>query len=768
MQVSPTRRIRAALRIGVGAVLLAGLAPGMDFYAAPNGSNAGSRAIGSPWDLQTALNQPGTVNPGDTIWLRGGTYRSSGSNGFDSQLNGTASSPITVRNYNGEQPVIDDTGMAFGLALHGSYTYFSGIQVTGSPSGSSGYGVAVYGPGIKCINMVVNGSGLGFTSFAANGSNGLVAVSIISFPYGATASGTVPLSAAVSSTAGVAGVQFQLDGNNLGAEMAQAPYTFNWDTTSAAAGTHSITALARDAAGNLATASSAVTVNNAGVGSPTTSANFVGLDSTTQGNWKSKYGSEGYTVVDDSAKVPTYATGVTSLLASDYSWNSSTTDVRALQKSSASDRLATTWYSPSFFYVDLNFTDKTPHQVAVYCMDWDYKGRTQTVDVLDANTSAVLDTRSISNFSNGVYVVWNVTGHVKLRITQTNSSINAVVNGVFFGGSGPAATFVATDTTTQGNWRSKYGGDGYTVVDDSSKNPTYAAGVTSLLAADYSWNSSTTDVRALQKPAAADRLATTWYSSSFFYVDLNFTDQASHQVAIYCMDWDYKGRTQTVDVLDANTNAVLDTRSISNFSNGIYLVWNVTGHVKLRVTQTNSSINAVVSGIFFGGRSGPSATFLAMDTTTGGSWKSKYGSGGYTVIDDSSAVPSYATITPSQASDYVWASSTADLRGLQKGTLTGRIASTWYSPSTFYVDLNITDPSSHQVAVYCLDWDYKGRVQTVDVLDPATNAVLDTRSISNFSNGVYLVWNIAGHVKLRFTQNSSTINAVSSGFFFGP
>ena len=761
------RRFRAAGRIGVGAILLAGLASAMDFYAAPNGSSSGSGAIGSPWDLQTALNQPATVNPGDTIWLRGGTYRPSGPNGFDSQLNGTASSPITVRNYNGEQPLIDDTGIAFGLALHGSYTYFSGIQVTGSPSGSSGYGVAVYGAGIKCINMVVNGAGLGFTSFAGNGSNGLVAVSLISFPNGATASATVPLSAAVSSTAGVAGVQFQLDGNNLGAEIAQTPYTFNWDTTSAAAGAHTITAIARDAAGNLATAASTVVVNNAGLGSPTASARFLGLDNTTQGNWKSRYGTEGYTVVDDSAKAPAYG-GVTPLSALDWSWTNSTTDVRALQKTAATDRIADTWYSPSSFYVDVNLTDQASHTVAVYCVDWDSKGRTQTVDVLDAGTNAVLDTRTISNFSNGVYLVWNLTGHVKLRVSMT-SSVNAVVSGIFFGGSGgPAATFVATDTTTQGNWRSKYGADGYTVVDDSAKNPSYAAGVTSLLTTDYSWTSSTTDVRALQKTAAADRIATTWYSSSFFYVDLNFTDKTSHQVAIYCVDWDSKGRAQTVDVLDANTNAVLDTRSISNFSNGLYLVWNVTGHVKLRVTQTNSSVNAVVSGIFFGGRAGPSANFLALDTVTSGNWKSKYGSGGYTVIDDSSAPPSYATITPSQASNYVWASTTADIRGLQKGTTTGRIASTWYSPSTFYFDLNITDPASHQVAIYCLDWDYQGRVQTVDVLDPATNAVLDTRTISNFSNGVYLVWNIFGHVKLRFTQTTSSVNAVSSGIFFGP
>src|SRR5690349_7403299 len=187
MSFSPKRRFRAALRIAVTAGWLAGLASATDFYAATSGSSSGSGVINSPWDLQTALNQPATVNPGDTIWLRGGTYRASGVNGFDSRLNGSAANPIAIRNFSGEQAIIDDTGMAYGLTLHGSYTVVSGIQVTATPGGSSGAGVAVYGPGIKCITMDLNAPGLGFTSFPANGTCRLVAASILSFPAGAPA-----------------------------------------------------------------------------------------------------------------------------------------------------------------------------------------------------------------------------------------------------------------------------------------------------------------------------------------------------------------------------------------------------------------------------------------------------------------------------------------------------------------------------------------------------------------------------------------------------
>src|SRR5205823_5352431 len=68
-----------------------------------------------------------------------------------------------------------------------------------------------------------------------------------------------------SDNVGVAGVQFKLDGANLGTEDTAAPYSRTWDTTTAANGsTHTLTAVARDAAGNTATSASVtVTVSNA-------------------------------------------------------------------------------------------------------------------------------------------------------------------------------------------------------------------------------------------------------------------------------------------------------------------------------------------------------------------------------------------------------------------------------------------------------------------------------------------------------------------------
>src|SRR5205823_3903540 len=64
-------------------------------------------------------------------------------------------------------------------------------------------------------------------------------ISITSPSNGTTVSGaTVAVSANAADNVGVAGVQFKLDGANLGAERASAPYSVNWDTTTLANGAH--------------------------------------------------------------------------------------------------------------------------------------------------------------------------------------------------------------------------------------------------------------------------------------------------------------------------------------------------------------------------------------------------------------------------------------------------------------------------------------------------------------------------------------------------
>ena len=85
----------------------------------------------------------------------------------------------------------------------------------------------------------------------------------ISSPAAGTIAGTVNVNATANDNIGVVGVQFLLDGNNLGAKDLISPYSITWDTTAVNNGSHTLTARARDAAGNTTTSSSViVNINN--------------------------------------------------------------------------------------------------------------------------------------------------------------------------------------------------------------------------------------------------------------------------------------------------------------------------------------------------------------------------------------------------------------------------------------------------------------------------------------------------------------------------
>ena len=82
--------------------------------------------------------------------------------------------------------------------------------------------------------------------------------------HGATVAGNVAVTATATDNFGVVGVQFLLNGAPLGIEDTTPPYLITWSSNSVAdGGPYTLSALARDADGNQATAASVnVTVNN--------------------------------------------------------------------------------------------------------------------------------------------------------------------------------------------------------------------------------------------------------------------------------------------------------------------------------------------------------------------------------------------------------------------------------------------------------------------------------------------------------------------------
>ena len=147
-----------------------------EFYVAPDGKPTNSGSSSSPWDLQTALNHPASVKPGDTIWLRNGIHRiSNRPTKFKSRLAGTSAAPITVRQYPGERATVDgnitqQTGgwvNYWGFEIYNSnpdrYTSESGpwpqkwyMNYDGTTIDLCVPGIDMQAPNVKLINMVVH------------------------------------------------------------------------------------------------------------------------------------------------------------------------------------------------------------------------------------------------------------------------------------------------------------------------------------------------------------------------------------------------------------------------------------------------------------------------------------------------------------------------------------------------------------------------------------------------------------------------------------
>ena len=162
------------------------------------------------------------------------------------------------------------------------------------------------------------------------------------------------------------------------------------------------------------------------------------------------------------------------------------------------------------------------------------------------------------------------------------------------------ATYIATDTTSKGNWIGRYGTEGYNVIQYSQHYPNNAT-VNVSGASDWGWTASTTDSRALQKEAnPSDRWLGCYYSGSSFTLDLALTDGNAHHVAFYVVDWDPLSRAQSIEIFDYyRQSQICGPVNVSSFSGGHYLIYEIKGRVLVRFTRTGGK-DAVLSGIFFG------------------------------------------------------------------------------------------------------------------------------------------------------------------------
>jgi hypothetical protein len=178
-------RLQLSVSLAIAAVLAAaGSARAAEYYVATTGSDSNAGTMAAPFaTLQKGVN---TAAAGDTVWIRGGTYKittpASSSAGVNFTKSGTSdTNRIKYWAVPGEVPVIDFSGMVIstsgytnGFNVSGSYLHFKGLEIANVPMNMfSNNGVSVGGSAaydiFESLNMHHNaGNGI----FLGNKSGG--------------------------------------------------------------------------------------------------------------------------------------------------------------------------------------------------------------------------------------------------------------------------------------------------------------------------------------------------------------------------------------------------------------------------------------------------------------------------------------------------------------------------------------------------------------------------------------------------------------------
>ena len=238
-----------------------------------------------------------------------------------------------------------------------------------------------------------------------------LSVSITAPTASSTVGGTlVNLSASASdSINAISNVQFKVDGTNIGSAVTTSPYSIAWNSNGVADGSHTIAAVAHDAAGNYATSSISVTVRNSppvissiSSGTPTTTAATITWTTDENASSKVVYGAtSGYGSASSSASLVTsHSIGVIGLTPSTlYHYAVVSADVSG-NTSTSTDQTFTTAASGSSYVGPGDISPSAAAWFGLRAYNAAYAtGLNPAADICDAATGATCTTINI--LSNG-------------------------------------------------------------------------------------------------------------------------------------------------------------------------------------------------------------------------------------------------------------------------------------------------------------------------------------------------------------------------------
>lgn len=689
---TPARRPHAAALLTL-AMLVVGfsiaqphvaLAQGRALYVAPNGVAGRDGSLANPIDLASALSAGGPARPGDTIWLRGGTY----SGAFTSTLNGTASAPITVRQYPGERATLDNgaTPTLPTLVVNGSWTTFWGFEIMNSnPTrfidvSGRGTGLDVYGPNTKFINLVIHDAqnGVGLWSSAVNAElyGSLIYNNGIEWTdrghghsiYTQNASGTKRLEDNIMFNGFSFGIHAYTQGGAIDNFVMDGNVSFNHGNLSSG-GRKSNLLL-----GGGQVARNPIITNNHLYNSPATGGRGADL---------------GYGTACASGRVQNNVfVSDTALMFNCSATTLSGNHIYGGYNFPAGTYSSNTYYSarPAGSWVTVRPNRYEPGRGHIVIYNWARAGQV-AVNLAQAGLAPGdgYEIKDAQNFYgppvvNGVYNGGTVNVPMTSNVVALpigNAHVTPQHTGLDFG------VFVVLRTS-------------------GSTGPTAPTVSLSASPASISGGQSAT---------------LSWTSANATSVSINNGIGAVAATG-----------TRVVSPTATTTYVVTATNSAGQ---------STTANTTVTVASAPATPAAV--------------TFVGIDAATRGNWRGVYGAGGYSLAPSTSTMPSTAPLSVDGPS-YTWTASTTEPRALQLPTGSARIAAAWYSTQSFTMTLNITDGQPRRIAVYALDWDRQLRAQRFEIVDAATGVVLDARDASAFGDGIYWIWRISGRVQIRVVR----------------
>jgi hypothetical protein len=113
-----------------------------------------------------------------------------------------------------------------------------------------------------------------------------------------------------------------------------------------------------------------------------------------------------------------------------------------------------------------------------------------------------------------------------------------------------------------------------------------------------------------------------------------------------------------------------------------------------------------------------------------------------------------------------WATPGSDDRGVFLPDANLFSPTAWQSPTAVDATVVFLDGFDHAIALYFVDFDRKGAIQLVQVLDGDSGAILDQRVLDDMGEGIYLSWKARGWLRFHI-QRQTQWPATTSGIFIG-